>query len=178
MEPLTHSSELKEYWQSQKIEKNKIIPRRAINDNYLICYLCYSRFQNIYCSELKIFIRESTMCNSCKSVDYSALIGTTSLKKPVIDCNEISKKFTNYYVQTSLVELNPIIQKALKAPLDEVKRVFASCLREILQYDDVTLQKHCKSKSIEWNNWCADVVLYFICRKIIFGKEVPLIFNY
>lgn len=178
METLTHSLELKEYWQSQKNEKNQIIPKCAINSNYLICYLCNSRFQNIYCSELKTFIRESTMCSSCKSIDYTALIGTTSLKKLVIDCNEISKKFSNYYIETSLVVLKPVIQKAIGAPIYEVKKVFASCLREILQYDDITLQKYCKSKSIEWNNWCSDVVLYFICRKIIFGKEVPLIFNY
>lgn len=182
------------------------IPRRAINNNYLICYLCNSRFKNIYCSELKTFIRESNLCKSCiksnasstasrskeylsrvrssKSNNYSEIIRTsnllnlkktqTFLKNIVIDCNEISSKFSNYYIETSLVELNPVFEKAIGASIDEVKIIYVSCLREIIQYNDITLQKHCDSKSIEWNNWCSDVVLYYICRKIIFGKEIPI----
>lgn len=177
-----------------------------INDNYLVCYFCNSRFQNIYCSELKTFIRESNVCKSCinsdvsytvsrskeylsrfgssKSINYTEINKTanyfssrktpTFLKNIVIDCNEISIKFSNYYIETSLVELNPVIEKAIRAPIDEVKIIYVSCLREIIQYDDITLQKHCDSKSIEWNNWCSDVVLYFICRKIIFNKEIPI----
>ena len=92
----------------------------------------------------------------------------------IVQCNDISNNFNNYYVRTSLEEISRIIKKIEPRPLDEIKRVFASCLREILQYDNNTLRLHCRTKSIEWKYWCSDVVIYFICRKIIFNKPIPI----
>jgi len=96
------------------------------------------------------------------------------LRKIVVQCNDISNNFNDYYVRTTLEEISRIINKIGFRPLDEIKRVFGSCLREILQYDNNTLQKHCRTNSQEWKYWCSDVIIYFICRKIIFNKPIPI----
>lgn len=109
-----------------------------------------------------------------KAIEESSEHSTDLLRKIVVQCNDISNNFNDYYVRTTLEEISRIINKIGFRPLDEIKRVFGSCLREILQYDNNTLQKHCRTNSQEWKYWCSDVIIYFICRKIIFNKPIPI----
>ena len=225
-----------------------------------ICQICKKSYINKFCGELKTFIRDSTLCESCKLTNKTIIIdnsiallslmispirsedntspsssnqsrtpknlhfrespaesnNTTSignlhsvnlsvpaygqnlkesdellhqdkelndinpehspdlLRKIVVQCNDISNNFNDYYVRTTIEEISRIINKIGFRPLDEIKRVFGSCLREILQYDNNTLQKHCRTNSQEWKYWCSDVIIYFICRKIIFNKPIPI----
>lgn len=200
-----------------------------------ICQICNKSFINKFCGELKIFIRDSTLCETCKLTNNTKVIhgnvlfessasssfsktlnglskshifkkakvstkrslikksiettydssllesfqdlfgsGKELNQKIIVQCNDISNNFNNYYVRTSLEEISRIIKKIEPRPLDEIKRVFATCLREILQYDNNTLQLHCRTNSPEWKYWCSDVVIYFICRKILFNKSIPI----
>jgi len=100
--------------------------------------------------------------------------GKELYNKIVIQCNDITSSFNDYFVRTSLEELSRLIKKIQPRDLNEIKRVFASCLREILQYDETTLRLHCRTNSKEWKYWCSDIVIYFICRKILFNKPIPI----
>ena len=196
-----------------------------------ICQICNKSFINKFCGELKTFIRDSTLCETCKLTNQTIIItndillksssvasssvasssvasssavffskksrkkkssepmyepallesfqdlfgsGKELYNKIVIQCNDITSSFNDYYVRTSLEELSRLIKKIQPRDLNEIKRVFASCLREILQYDETTLRLHCRTNSKEWKYWCSDVVIYFICRKILFNKPIPI----
>ena len=200
-----------------------------------ICQICNNSFINKFCGELKTFIKDSTLCETCKLTNNTTVIHDSVLlesstsssfsktlnclsrshifekakvsikrsltkkfiettydssllesfqdlfgsgkelnQKIIIQCNDITNNFNDYYVRTSLEEISRIIKKIKPRPLDEIKRVFASCLREILQYDNNTLRLHCRTNSLEWKYWCSDVVIYFVCRKVIFNKPIPI----
>lgn len=196
-----------------------------------ICQICNQSFINKFCGELKTFIRDSTLCETCKLTNQTIIItndilpklsssfesssvassasfvssaapakkyrkkkssepmyepallesfqelfgsGKELYNKIVIQCSDITSSFNDYYIRTSLEELSRLIKKIQSKEIDKIKRVFASCLREILQYDKATLRLHCRTNSKEWKYWCSDVVIYFICRKILFNKPIPI----
>jgi hypothetical protein len=89
-------------------------------------------------------------------------------------CGDISPKFSNYYINVSEDDILKSIQKMIDYPIEDIKTVFASCLREILKYEPSTIHEFYVKRSIEWKNWCDDIVIYFVCRKKIFGKKIPV----
>ena len=53
----------------------------------------------------------------------------------------------------------------------------AQVLRNILQYNDATLNRHFNTNSREWEEWCNDVVLFVCGMFVVSGgrRGIPII---
>ena len=114
---------------------------------------------------------EGSVSTSHKKSSVSPLNNPKTLE---LCCGDISPKFNNYYINVSEDDILKSIQKMIDYPIEDIKTVFASCLREILKYEPSTIHDFYVKRSIEWKNWCDDIVIYFVCRKKIFGKKIPI----
>jgi hypothetical protein len=167
----------------------------------LYCSVCHEEFENIFCSTQDLFLRDNILCNNCKETNYVIIRNkqiniyskiksmetsvSTSHKNSTVSlsnkpktlelcCGDISPKFSNYYINVTEDDILKAIQKMIDYPIENIKTVFASCLREILKYEPSTIHEFYVKRSIEWKNWCDDIVIYFVCRKKIFGKKIPI----
>jgi hypothetical protein len=144
--------------------------------------VCQKYFENIFCSTSDLFLIDNILCNKCKEINYVKIrnkqINIYSRKFPIknleICCGDISPKFNNYYINVSEEDIINTIKKIETSPINDVKTVFASCLREILKYEPSTIHELYANQRQEWKNWCDDIVIYFACRKKIFGKKIPI----
>ena len=167
----------------------------------LYCSVCHEEFENIFCSTQDLFLTDNILCSNCKETNYVIIRNkqiniyskansleasvSTSHKKSSgspsnnpktleLCCGDISPKFNNYYINVSEDDILKSIQKMIDYPIEDIKTVFASCLREILKYEQSTIHDFYVKRSIEWKNWCDNIVIYFVCRKKIFGKKIPI----
>jgi len=152
------------------------------NNTKLHCSVCFKEFENIFCSTSEVFVTDNILCNICKETNKVIIrnrqINIYSKKNPPktleLCCGDISPKFSNYYINVSEKDILNSIEKMIDYAIEDIKTVFASCLREILKYEPSTIHELYLKRSIEWKNWCDDIVIYFICRKKIFGKKIPI----
>jgi len=148
----------------------------------LYCAICQKKFENTLCSPLKLFLIDSLLCNTCKETNSVRIIKNNiniyskikPTKKFVIDCGDISPKYCNYFINVSKKDIIDGIKRTEKSSMMEIKIVFGSCLKEILKYEQSILHQHYMDKTEDWKNWCNDIVIYYICRKKIFGKPIPI----
>jgi hypothetical protein len=96
----------------------------------------------------------------------------------IIDCGKISDKFEKIILKTTrqsiekteklIVEDNSSIPEKLPVLLEMYKRnIFAPSGKYMF--------KQYQEQSKDYENWGADIILYFIVRKVLYNEEVPLI---
>lgn len=150
-------------------------------DNVL-CDICKEfNYIIIKNKQINIYSKINSLKTSISSSHQQPLVssfnnksGNIFPKTLEICCGDINPKFNNYYINVSENDILESIQKIIDSPLGDVKKVFALCLREILKYELSTIHEFYLKRSIEWKNWCDDIVIYFVCRRKIFGKKIPI----
>jgi hypothetical protein len=105
-----------------------------------------------------------------------AILGKPSKKKNVaVWCGLIASRFHEYQVITSNAEIHDAIKSAEKCSKEELKRIWVNITRQLHKHSDEQLNAHYEIKNEDWENWCADSVLWFAYNAVLFKKGVPVI---
>ena len=95
----------------------------------------------------------------------------------MIDCGKISDKFETIMLKTTLQS----IEKTEKLIVEDTftkPKIFPVLLeiykRNIFAPSGKYMLKQYQEQSKEYENWGADIILYFIVRKVLYNEEIPM----
>jgi hypothetical protein len=91
----------------------------------------------------------------------------------LIYAGELDEKFKTFLVETSLAEIKKCIGE-FKADTAYAKAAFIGTHKAIFKYTTKSLDVEYEKQSEAWENWCADIMLYFCARSALFKSPVPL----
>ncbi len=125
------------------------------------------------CKYLKLeeFRKELNQINHrCVNDEYK-FAKKISKRKHAVTCGDIHKRFKEYAVITSDKEVKESIERCQNEPIEAVKFRFKLIYHSLTQYSDKELNEHFEEKNQKWQDWCNDVILFYVHRFIIFeGK--------
>ena len=105
----------------------------------------------------------------------------TEMEAPEIiylTCNDIHPRFKEYCVQTTHKEIMECFAGAEKSSLEERKKIFRSVYVELTKYTEPELNQHYESKTQKWTDWCNDVALFYMYRRLLFETAyIPIVDN-
>lgn len=91
-------------------------------------------------------------------------------------CRDINERFRDYCVQTSHKEIMEGFELAQKDDLETRKGVFRSVYGALTKYTDEELNAHWENDTQEWKNWCNDVALFYVYRRLLFETAyIPIV---
>jgi hypothetical protein len=89
-----------------------------------------------------------------------------------VPCQDIANKFEYFIIQSTTTELENNIKNMDKKLATEV---FAQSHKNIHSYTHNTLIIEYEKQSQHWNNFCNDVILYYISRLVLFKSPIPIL---
>jgi hypothetical protein len=91
-------------------------------------------------------------------------------------CRGINPRFKEYLVVISNIkQFEEMVEKAKTESIEQKKYVYVSVLRLLNQYTDAELNAHYESCSKEWDDWCADVSIFYAYNNALFNRAAPVI---
>jgi len=96
-------------------------------------------------------------------------------KNVAVCCDLIAPKFKEFYVATSVIEIEETIQDIETYPLEQLKIIWLNVLRNIMKYNVDDLRNLYQQQNDEWFNFCNDVVLWYCYNAVLFKKGVPVV---
>ena len=94
-----------------------------------------------------------------------------------LTCNDIHPpRFKEYCVQITHKEIMECFAGAEKFSLEERKKIFRSVYVKLTKYTDDELYQHYESKNQKWTDWCNDVALFYVYRRLLFETAyIPIV---
>ena len=93
-------------------------------------------------------------------------------------CGDIHPRFKEYCVQTTHKEIMEGFESAQQSSLEERKGIFRSVYVALTKYTDDELNQHWESQTQEWTDWCNDVALFYVYRRLLFETAyIPIVDN-
>ena len=91
-------------------------------------------------------------------------------------CKGINPRFKDYIVALSnKKQFDEMIETAKTESIEQKKYTYVSALRFLTQYTDEELNAHYESCSKEWDDWCADVSIFYAYNNALFNRAAPVI---
>jgi len=95
----------------------------------------------------------------------------------MIDCGKISDKFETIMLKTTLQSIEIMTKKIVEDTFTKPE-IFPVLLeiykRNIFSPSGKYMFKQYQEQSKEYENWGADIILYFIVRKVLYNEEIPM----
>lgn len=91
-----------------------------------------------------------------------------------IPCEEIGQQYSSFMVKTPHNEIKEAIETARNETISEQMRIFQSISNEVTKYDEQTLKHYWFNGKPQFQDWCDDVVLYYVYRLVLFNEAIPL----
>jgi len=95
----------------------------------------------------------------------------------MIDCGKISDKFETIMLKTTLQSIEIMTKKIVEDTFTKPE-IFPVLLeiykRNIFAPSGKYMFKQYQEQSKEYENWGADIILYFIVRKVLYNEEIPM----
>jgi hypothetical protein len=95
----------------------------------------------------------------------------------MIDCGKISDRFETIVLKTTLQSIEKterlILEDTENTP-EKLPVLLELYKRNIFAPSGKYMLKQYQEKSKEYENWGADIILYFIVRKILYHEKIPL----
>jgi hypothetical protein len=95
----------------------------------------------------------------------------------MIDCGKISDKFETIMLKTTLQSIEIMTKKIVEDTFTKPE-IFPVLLeiykRNIFAPSGKYMFKQYQEQSKEYENWGADIILYFIVRKVLYNEEIPI----
>jgi len=96
----------------------------------------------------------------------------------IIDCGKISDKFEKIILKTTTEAIDIMTKKIVEDTFTKPE-IFPVLLeiykRNIFAPSGKYMFKQYQEQSKYYENWGADIILYFIVRKILYNEKIPLI---
>jgi len=92
-------------------------------------------------------------------------------------CNEIDERFNEYGVLMSKKQILGLVDMAVSVTIEKVLLSYKGSYRNITKYTDEELNSHYKNNTIDFQNWCNDVAIYYSTRLILYKKSIPTMDN-
>jgi hypothetical protein len=96
----------------------------------------------------------------------------------MIDCGKISDKFETIMLKTTTEAIEKTERLILKDTFTKPE-IFPVLLeiykRNIFAPSGKYMLKQYQEQSKDYENWGADIILYFIVRKLLYNEKIPLI---
>ena len=102
-------------------------------------------------------------------------IGPSEDLRIAFPCEMINPRFKGYLIETSYELIESILEKNKSLSKERKSHMMGTVLKNIYQYTDEQLNAHYEAQNKEWNDWCSDVGIYFIVRKLIFDTDIPVV---
>ena len=102
------------------------------------------------------------------------LTSTPPNNKFVISASGIGERFKEYYIMTTDSKIKTLISDIESSSKEENKHIYRSVYLSITQYSTDKLQEAYVLKNDSWQNWCDDVVIFYVTRLILFNKHIPI----
>lgn len=96
-------------------------------------------------------------------------------KNIAVCCDLIAPKFKEFYVATSVIEIEELIEDIKTYPLEQIKIIWVNVLRNLMRYNADELRNLYHQQNDEWFNFCTDVVLWYCYNAILFKKGIPVV---
>jgi hypothetical protein len=96
----------------------------------------------------------------------------------IIDCGKISDKFETIILKTTaqaIEKTEKLIVDDTSAKPEKLPILLEIYKRNIFAPSGKYMLKQYKEQSKEYENWGADIILYYIVRKILYNEKIPLI---
>lgn len=93
---------------------------------------------------------------------------------PVMKCEEIHSKLGQYAVATTHKAITDALEEAQKSSKGQLKHIFVSCWRNLTQWSEGELHRHYEAKNQEWDDFCADVAIFYTTRLVLMDKPIPI----
>ncbi len=97
----------------------------------------------------------------------------------IIDCGKISDRFETIVLKTTLQAIEKTEKLILEDTSTKPEKLLPVLLelykRNIFSPSGKYMLKQYQEQSKEYENWGADIILYFIVRKILYNEKIPLI---
>ena len=95
----------------------------------------------------------------------------------MIDCGKISDKFETIMLKTTLQSIEIMTKKIVEDTFTKPE-IFPVLLeiykRNIFAPSGKYMFKQYQEGSKDFQNWGADIILYFIVRKVLYNEEIPI----
>ena len=96
----------------------------------------------------------------------------------MIDCGKISDRFETIMLKTTLQSIEKTEKLILEDTSTKPEKLLPVLLelykRNIFAPSGKYMLKQYQEQSKEYENWGADIILYFIVRKILYHEKIPL----
>jgi len=96
----------------------------------------------------------------------------------MIDCGKISDRFETIMLKTTLQSIEKTEKLILEDSSTKPEKLLPVLLelykRNIFAPSGKYMLKQYQEQSKEYENWGADIILYFIVRKILYHEKIPL----
>jgi hypothetical protein len=98
----------------------------------------------------------------------------------IIDCGKISDKFETIILKTTaqaIEKTEKLIVDDTSAKPEKLPILLEIYKRNIFAPSGKYMFKQYEEQSNDYENWGADIILYFIVRKILYNEKIPLTKN-
>ncbi len=95
----------------------------------------------------------------------------------IIDCGKISDKFEKIKLKTTVQAIEKtkkLILEDNSTNLAKLPVLLETYKRNIFAPSGKYMLKQYQEMSKDYENWGADIILYFIVRKVLYNEEIPL----
>jgi hypothetical protein len=89
--------------------------------------------------------------------------------------SDIDARFTEYAVRTTNKEVKDAFDLASSHGLEQQKFAFHAVLKNVFKRSSSELNVAYEANSKLWIEWCNDVVLYFVYRKLVLNRDMPVV---
>lgn len=93
----------------------------------------------------------------------------------ILDCSEIKDEFNCFYIKTTSSEVEDCFKRMKENTHEEVKAVYVGSISFLRTYNKEKLIELHNEKTKNWENWCNDVLLFYVSRQILFKRPIPII---
>ena len=93
----------------------------------------------------------------------------------ILDCSEIKEEFNCFFVKTTSVEVEDCYKNMINNSLEDKQAVYIGSISFLRTYNKEKLIELHTEKTKNWENWCNDVLLFYVSRFILYGDSIPII---
>lgn len=92
-----------------------------------------------------------------------------------LECSDIKEEFKCFFVKTTTTEIEECLDNMRNETTEDVRAIYIGSSTFLQRFTkDKLIELHNK-KTKNWENWCNDVLLFYVTRFIIFGEKIPIV---
>jgi hypothetical protein len=89
--------------------------------------------------------------------------------------SDFSDEFKDFCATTTNQEVKECLEFFNKKSKKENEELLGKIGRNLMSYNKEQLTKHYEDKTVEWDNWVGDLVLFYCCRFVLYNKPIPIL---